>query len=109
MTKYIYCAHKDTTKHCSNFRKQYGKMLKRARQYGYESTVMRPVNGGSHRQMIQAIVVPAEEIENNPDFAEIREREGLGEGTSGVSISWCMLWAKFLLLLVLLDEGFQFS
>jgi len=33
--------------------------------------------------MIQAIVVPADEIENNPAFAEIREREGLGEGTSG--------------------------
>ena len=59
-------------------------MLKRARQYGYESTVMRPVNGGNQRQMVQAIVVSAEEIENNPAFAEIREREGLGEGTSGV-------------------------
>ena len=48
---------------------------------------MKPINGGSHRQMIQAIVVPADEIENNPAFAEIREREGLGEGTSGVNVT----------------------
>lgn len=79
--------HNTSTKQFSNFRKQYGKLVKRARQYGYESSVMRPVSGGNHRQMIQAIVVPAEEIENNPAFAEIREREGLGEGTSGVIIN----------------------
>ena len=68
-------------------RKQYGKMLKKAKKHGFESTVMRPVSGGNQRQMIQAIVVPAEEIENHPDFADIREREGLGEGTSGVRIN----------------------
>ena len=67
-----------------NDRKQYNKMLKKAKKHGFESTVMRPVSGGNQRQMIQAIVVPAEEIENHPDFADIREREGLGEGTSGV-------------------------
>jgi len=64
-------------------KKQYNKMLKKAKKHGFESTVMRPVSGGNQRQMIQAIVVPAEEIENHPDFADIREREGLGEGTSG--------------------------
>ena len=59
-------------------------MLKKAKQYGYESSVMRTVKGGHQRQMIQAYVVPADEIMNNPAFADIREREGLGEGTSGV-------------------------
>ena len=67
-----------------HFRKKYNKMLKKAKLNGFESTVMRPVSGGNQRQMIQAYVVPADEIENHPDFEEVREREGLGEGTSGV-------------------------
>ena len=34
--------------------------------------------------MCQAYVVPKEEILSNPAFAELRLREGLGEGNSGV-------------------------
>ena len=51
---------------------------------------MKPVSGGNQRQMIQAYVVPADEIENHPDFEEVREREGLGEGTSGVILFYKM-------------------
>ena len=49
---------------------------------------MRPVQSGAARQMCQAYVVPKEEILSNPAFADLRLREGLGEGTSGVSISF---------------------
>ena len=45
---------------------------------------MRPVQSGAARQMCQAYVVPKEEILSNPAFAELRLREGLGEGNSGV-------------------------
>ena len=69
------------------FRKQYKKIMKSAKQFGTESTVMRPVKGGGARQMCQAYVVPREEILSNPAFADLRLREGLGEGTSGVSVS----------------------
>ena len=48
---------------------------------------MRPVQSGAGRQMCQAYVVPKEEILSNPAFADLRLREGLGEGTSGVSLS----------------------
>ena len=45
---------------------------------------MRTQEGSNQREMIHAVVVSAEEIANNPAFAELREREGLGEGTSQV-------------------------
>ena len=61
--------------------------MKSAKQFGTESTVMRPVQSGAARQMCQAYVVPKEEILANPAFADFRLREGLGEGTSGVSLS----------------------
>ena len=60
-------------------------MMKSAKQFGTESTVMKP-NSGTGRQMCQAYVVPRHEILTNPAFADLREREGLGEGASGVSI-----------------------
>ena len=59
-------------------------MLKKAQQHGQESTILRTIEGSDQREMIHAVVVSAEEIANNPDFAELREREGLGEGTSQV-------------------------
>ena len=45
---------------------------------------MRTREGTNQREMINAVVVSAEEIATNPAFAELREREGLGEGTSQV-------------------------
>ena len=45
---------------------------------------MRTQEGSNQREMIHAVVVSAEEIANNPAFAELRDREGLGEGTSQV-------------------------
>ena len=53
--------------------------MKKAQQYGYESSVVRPSDG----RQGQAYVVPREEILYNPAFAEVRRREGLEEGTSG--------------------------
>ena len=66
------------------YRKQYRKMMKSAKKFGTESTVMKPQSGAG-RQMVQAYVVPRHEILTNPAFADLREREGLGDGTSGVS------------------------
>ena len=65
-------------------RKQYRKMMKSAKKFGTESTVMKP-HSGAGRQMVQAYVVPRQEILTNPAFADLREREGLGDGSSGVS------------------------
>ena len=62
-------------------RKQYKRMMRSAAEYGTESTVARPGGG----EMCQAYVVPRHEILTNPAFADLREREGLGDGTSGVS------------------------
>ena len=68
----------------SCFRKQYKRMLKSAAEFGTESTVMRPTNNGDGRQMCQAYVVPRHEILYNPAFAELREYEGIDDGTTGV-------------------------
>ena len=62
--------------------------MKSAKQFGTESTVMRPVQSGTGRQMCQAYVVPKEEILSNPAFADFRLREGLAEGSSGVSLNF---------------------
>ena len=60
-------------------------MVQTAQQYGQESTVMRTRQGSNQREIVQAVVVSADEIANNPAFSALREREGLGEGTSQVS------------------------
>ena len=63
-------------------------MMKSAAEFGTESTVMRPVNNGDGRQMCQAYVVPRHEILYNPAFAELREYEGIEDGTTGVTVDF---------------------
>ena len=58
--------------------------MKSAKKFGTESTVMKP-GSVAGREMCQAYVVPRHEILTNPAFADLRELEGLGDGTSGVS------------------------
>ena len=69
-------------KSLSCVRKQYKRLMKNAAEFGTESTVVRP--GGDGREMCQAYVVPRHEIMYNQAFAELREMEGLDDGTTGV-------------------------
>ena len=45
---------------------------------------MRTGQGGDKQEMIRAVIVSAEEIATNPAFAELREREGLGDASPKV-------------------------
>ena len=60
-------------------RAEYASLVAKAQECGQESTVMRTGQGGDKQEMIRAVIVSAEEIATNPAFAELREREGLGD------------------------------
>ena len=60
-------------------RAEYASLVAKAREFGQESTVMRTGQGGDKQEMIRAVIVSAEEIATNPAFADLREREGLGD------------------------------
>ena len=58
-------------------RTQYDNLLERAQQFGEQATVVRS-RDGFERELVQAVVVSAEEVKNNPAFADLLEREGIG-------------------------------